>query len=83
MIKVDYPEELRHLITHLKRLPGIGPRSAERIALWLLRSPQSPSADLARALTAASAGIPARAAAPAMPASVARREMSAKSLICT
>lgn len=57
MIKVDYPEELRHLITHLKRLPGIGPRSAERIALWLLRSPQSPSADLARALTAASAGI--------------------------
>ena len=57
MIKVDYPEELRHLIAHLKRLPGIGPRSAERIALWLLRSPQSPSADLARALTAASAGI--------------------------
>ncbi len=57
MTKVDYPEELRHLITHLKRLPGIGPRSAERIALWLLRSPQSPSADLARALTAASAGI--------------------------
>lgn len=57
MIKVDYPEELRHLITHLKRLPGIGPRSAERIALWLLRSPQSPSADLAQALTAATAGI--------------------------
>ena len=57
MTKIDYPEEIRLLITHLKRLPGIGPRSAERIALWLLRSAQSPSADLARALTAASAGI--------------------------
>jgi recombination protein RecR len=55
--KVDYPEELRHLIAQLKRLPGIGPRSAERIALWLLRSPQSPSADLARALTTAAAGV--------------------------
>ncbi len=57
MTKVDYPEEIRLLISQLKRLPGIGPRSAERIALWLLRSAQSPSADLARALTAASAGI--------------------------
>ena len=56
MNKVDYPEEIRLLIVQLKRLPGIGPRSAERIALWLLRSSQSPSADLARALTAASAG---------------------------
>jgi len=55
--KVDYPEEIRLLIAQLKRLPGIGPRSAERIALWLLRSSQSPSADLARALTDASAGI--------------------------
>lgn len=57
MTKVDYPEEIRLLIAQLKRLPGIGPRSAERIALWLLRSSQSPSTDLARALTAASAGI--------------------------
>lgn len=57
MSKVDYPDELRHLIGHLKRLPGIGPRNAERIALWLIRSPQSPSADLAQSLTAASAGI--------------------------
>lgn len=57
MSKVDYPEELRHLITQLKRLPGIGPRSAERIALWLLRSPQTPSTDLAQSLTVASAGV--------------------------
>lgn len=57
MTKIDYPEEIRLLIAQFKRLPGIGPRSAERIALWLLRSNQSPSADLARALTDASAGI--------------------------
>jgi recombination protein RecR len=51
--KVDYPDEIRSLILQLKRLPGIGPRGAERIALWLLRSPQSPSASLAAALTEA------------------------------
>ncbi len=53
MTRVDYPEEIRALILQLKRLPGIGPRSAERIALWLLRSPQSPGAVLAGALTEA------------------------------
>jgi recombination protein RecR len=51
--KVDYPDEIRALILQLKRLPGIGPRSAERIGLWLLRSSQNPSADLAAALTSA------------------------------
>lgn len=50
MTRIDYPDEIRALIVQLKRLPGIGPRSAERIALWLLRSPQSPSAALAGAL---------------------------------
>ncbi len=57
MTRIDYPEELRQLIAQLKRLPGIGPRSAERIALWLLRSSQTPSADLASALQAAHAGV--------------------------
>ena len=56
MTKVDYPEEIRLLIAQLKRLPGIGPRSAERIALWLLRSPQNPSPELAAALSTAAAG---------------------------
>lgn len=45
-----YPDEIRALIAQFKRLPGIGPRSAERIALWLLRSRQNPSADLSAAL---------------------------------
>lgn len=57
MSKIDYPGEIRALIAQLKRLPGVGPRSAERIALWLLRSPQSPGTALASALTEATAQI--------------------------
>jgi recombination protein RecR len=48
--KIDYPAELRHLIAQFKRLPGIGPRSAERIVLWLLRQKSAPSGELANAL---------------------------------
>ena len=36
MRRIDYPEPLQRLVLQLKRLPGIGPRSAERIALWLV-----------------------------------------------
>ena len=57
MTKVDYPEEIRSLIAQLRRLPGIGPRSAERISLWLLRSSQSPCAALAGALNTAAENI--------------------------
>ena len=42
MRRIDYPEPLQRLTTQLKRLPGIGPRSAERIALWLVGGPQRP-----------------------------------------
>ncbi|MCB1094325.1 MAG: recombination protein RecR [Verrucomicrobiae bacterium] len=38
MRRVGYPAEIVDLISHLKRLPGIGPKSAERIAIWLLRA---------------------------------------------
>ena len=41
----DYPAPIRQLVVLLKSLPGLGPRSAERLALWLLgrgddRTPQ-------------------------------------------
>ena len=36
MRRIDYPEPLQRLVIQLKRMPGIGPRSAERIALWLV-----------------------------------------------
>lgn len=36
MKTADYPEPFRALVRELRRLPGVGPRSAERMALWLL-----------------------------------------------
>lgn len=37
MAQVDYPEPVKALISHLRQLPGIGPKSAERIAVWLMQ----------------------------------------------
>ncbi len=45
-----FPEPLERLVRALNRLPGIGTRSAERIALHVLRSPREEVADLALAL---------------------------------
>jgi recombination protein RecR len=36
--KTEYPIALRELIAQLRQMPGVGPRSAERIALWLVQS---------------------------------------------
>ncbi len=36
MKRADYPEPFRILVRELRRLPGVGPRSAERMALWFL-----------------------------------------------
>lgn len=36
MAAIEYPEPVRHLVLALKQLPGIGQRSAERLAIWLL-----------------------------------------------
>jgi recombination protein RecR len=36
-VNLDYPTALQTLILHLKRLPGVGSRSAERMSLWLLQ----------------------------------------------
>lgn len=33
----DYPEPVSRLIQELKRLPGIGPKSAQRVAFFILR----------------------------------------------
>jgi recombination protein RecR len=52
-----YPEAILGLIQQLKRLPGIGPRSAERIALWLVQSPDAHPAELGAALAGVAAGI--------------------------
>lgn len=53
MKRLDFPESVKALVGELKRLPGVGPRSAERIAVWLLQSPKADAPLLARALTEA------------------------------
>lgn len=44
------PESLQLLINALERLPGIGPKSASRLAFYFLRAPDEVSQDLAMAL---------------------------------
>jgi recombination protein RecR len=46
-----YPAPLARLIASLSRLPGLGEKTATRLALHLLRRPQSEVAELARTLT--------------------------------
>jgi recombination protein RecR len=36
--RTEYPLALRELIGQLRQMPGVGPRSAERIALWIVQS---------------------------------------------
>jgi recombination protein RecR len=50
MKRAEYPHPLRSLIEELKRLPGIGARSAERIALWMLQSKDAHPESLGRAI---------------------------------
>lgn len=44
------PESIQSLINSLERLPGIGPKSASRLAFYLLRAPDEISQDLSTAL---------------------------------
>lgn len=57
MKRAEYPPPLKLLIAELKRLPGIGARSAERIALWMLQSTDSHPTTLARAIELAEASV--------------------------
>ena len=44
------PESIQSLINALERLPGIGPKSASRLAFYLLRASEDVSLDLSTAL---------------------------------
>ena len=44
------PESIQSVINSLERLPGIGPKSASRLAFYLLRAPDELSQNLATAL---------------------------------
>jgi recombination protein RecR len=45
------PDPIQNLVFALERLPGIGPKTASRLAFYLLRSPKEISSQLAEALT--------------------------------
>jgi recombination protein RecR len=53
MKRAEYPAALLALISELKRMPGIGPRSAERIALWMIQSRDARPADIAQSISMA------------------------------
>ena len=44
------PDPIQNLVNALSRLPGIGPKSANRLTFFLLRAPEEVARDLAEAL---------------------------------
>jgi len=52
MNRVEYPASLKELVAQLKRMPGIGPRSAERIALWMIGARNARPGEIVAAITA-------------------------------
>ncbi|MCC7494683.1 MAG: recombination protein RecR [Fimbriimonadaceae bacterium] len=44
-----YPRAVARLVEALERLPGIGPKSAQRLALWMLRQPSERVTAMAQA----------------------------------
>ena len=51
MRKTEYPAAIRDLIVQLRQMPGVGPRSAERIALWMVRARGDQPEQIVRAIT--------------------------------
>jgi recombination protein RecR len=49
----EYPPSLERLLHELEKLPGIGPRTAQRLAFHMLKRPTEASQTLARALVEA------------------------------
>jgi recombination protein RecR len=45
-----YPPSVLKLIKHLARLPGIGEKTAERLAMHILRAPRNEAEDLSRSI---------------------------------
>lgn len=49
----EYPAAVLEMIAALKRMPGVGSRGAERLALWFLQQGRNEARQLAEALTRA------------------------------
>lgn len=57
MKKTEYPPSLRDLVAQLRQMPGVGPRSAERIALWVVQARGDQPEQIARAISETRKGI--------------------------
>jgi len=55
--KTEYPPALRDLVAQLRQMPGIGPRSAERIALWMVQALGDQPEQIARAISETRKGV--------------------------
>ncbi|MFN7984692.1 MAG: recombination mediator RecR [Vicinamibacterales bacterium] len=47
---MSFPESLQRLIEELQRLPGVGPKSAQRLAFHMLKTPREQAEKLAAAI---------------------------------
>ena len=54
---MDYPAPVEKLIDELRKLPGIGPKSAQRIAFHLLRGSRDEASRLAEAVASLLDGV--------------------------
>src|ERR1700722_6455003 len=57
MRKTEYPAALRELIAQLRQMPGVGPRSAERIALWMVQAKAGQPEQIAVSIKATRDGV--------------------------
>ena len=57
MRRTEYPAAIRELIAQLRQMPGVGPRSAERIALWIVQARHQQPEGIASAITGTRAVI--------------------------
>ncbi|MEM6910037.1 MAG: recombination mediator RecR [Verrucomicrobiota bacterium] len=53
MARIEYPREVSQVIAAFRNLPGVGPKSAERMALWLLDSQRADVLEMTRAFSEA------------------------------
>jgi len=54
---VTAPDAIGEAVRQLKRLPGVGEKTATRLVYWLLRAPEGTAADMAAALAGLEAGV--------------------------
>ena len=52
-----YPKSIQALIRHLAKLPGVGVKTAERLAIHILRKPRSDAEQLAASIVAVKQSI--------------------------